>query len=90
MKTNCNNRILVIDDEEFCLTGLKVILHTLGVDVNERVDLAICAKDALEFIKSANTLGIKYNLILTDIQMPDINGIEFTRQARQLFKAQNL
>ena len=82
LKLNGNQRILLLDDEEFCLTGLKVILQAIGVDTKAKVDLCISASEALQHLKAAKTLGITYSLILTDIQMPGMSGIEFTKQAR--------
>jgi len=29
-----NNRILVLDDEEFCIASMKAIFFTIGVDIN--------------------------------------------------------
>jgi len=29
-----NDRILVLDDEEFCIASMKAIFFTIGVDVN--------------------------------------------------------
>ena len=28
------NRILVVDDEEFCISTMKVILHSLGINID--------------------------------------------------------
>ena len=28
-----NNRILVVDDEEFCISAMKVLLFKLGIDI---------------------------------------------------------
>ena len=43
-----DKRILCVDDEEFCLTSLKVILFKLEVDVDNCVDFCINGKEALE------------------------------------------
>ena len=42
-----NNRILLCDDEEFCLTGLKVIMKTIGIDVDNKLDLSMSGKETL-------------------------------------------
>ena len=62
-----NDRILICDDEEFCLVGLKMIMKTLGIDVENKVDLSMSAEETLELIKHASNLGIRYKLIITDI-----------------------
>jgi CheY-like chemotaxis protein len=71
-----NRRVLVIDDEEFTLSALESILRILKVNVDESVDFAMSGKEALELVKKLQTHNIRYCLILTDIQMPGLNGIE--------------
>ena len=44
--------------------------------------------EALVYMESAKVLGLSYSLILTDIQMPEMTGIEFTSKARQFFVEQ--
>jgi two-component system response regulator HydG/two-component system response regulator AtoC len=65
--------ILVIDDEELVTESLKKLLKREGYNV-------IIAKDgreALEQIREYN-----FNLIITDIRMPELNGIETIRNIR--------
>ena len=38
--------------------------------MEDRVDFAICGEDALELVNVAETNGMRYCLILTDISMP--------------------
>ena len=67
--------VLAIDD---ALTMRKLVsftLRTAGLDVVEAPDGA----DAIELLKTRT-----FDLIITDVNMPKLNGIEFTRQARQL------
>ncbi|ATC62990.1 response regulator [Nibricoccus aquaticus] len=67
--------VLAIDD---ALTMRKLVsftLRTAGLDVVEAPDGA----DAIELLKTRS-----FDLIITDVNMPRLNGIEFTRQARQL------
>ena len=47
VRTRMNDRILLVDDEEFCLTGVKVILQCIGVDVESKVDMAMSGEEAL-------------------------------------------
>ena len=79
-----------MDDEEFCLTGLKAILQSIGVDVDNMVDICMSGDEALQCIKNAASLGICHKLIITDIQMPGTNGIEMTKQVRQIFNSESL
>ena len=47
MQSKYNDRILLCDDEEFCLTGLKVIMMSIGIDVENKVDLSMSGKETL-------------------------------------------
>ena len=41
------NRILVADDEEFCISSLKLILEHCGIDIENRVDYCITGMEAV-------------------------------------------
>ena len=46
-------RIMVIDDEEFCLSATKAMLEIHGIDVNHHVDFCMSGEEAVEtFISS--------------------------------------
>ncbi|HWY39083.1 MAG TPA: response regulator [Bacteroidia bacterium] len=69
MKTNENiNHILVIDDDEFLLHAMRKKLEL----ANYRVTISNNVHDAYFKLNM-----IKPDLIILDIIMPDINGIEF-------------
>lgn len=42
------------------------------------MDFVMSGKDALELVKLAEINEMRYCLILTDISMPQMNGIELT------------
>jgi CheY-like chemotaxis protein len=42
------SRILVVDDEEFCLSSMKVMLNKLGIDTEKQVDFCMNGIEALE------------------------------------------
>ena len=44
-------RVLVVDDEEFCIASMKAILQGAGVDVDNLVDYCITGKEALTQVK---------------------------------------
>ena len=66
--------ILLVDDEPLQITLAQESLKNYPY----RITTSINGKDALE--KLANT---KYDLILTDIQMPVLDGIELIKQIRK-------
>lgn len=66
-------RILVLDDEPFMLKLLGHMLARLGFSQVKTCDNG---RDALEWIDSPNTPP---DLILLDLNMPEMDGIEFVR-----------
>ncbi len=65
--------ILVVDDEEVVLKSCERLLGSEGFDV----DTASSAIDALGLLDRK-----KYDLILTDIKMPEMDGLQFMRAVR--------
>lgn len=70
--------IFLIDDSATMLMSLKSSLQMSGY----QVETATNGVEAMTKIKS----GLKPNLIITDINMPQMNGIEFIRNARPLLR----
>jgi two-component system cell cycle response regulator len=70
-------RILVVDDNAANLDLILYLLRAFGYEADE-------ARDGLEGWEAART-G-KYDLILTDILMPGIDGYEFARRLGGLSK----
>jgi len=68
-------RVLVVDDVADNRTLLVTALESLGFDVSE-------AGGALDAIELAQ--GLRPDLILMDIVMPEVNGVEAIRRLRQL------
>ncbi|MBJ20737.1 MAG: sigma-54-dependent Fis family transcriptional regulator [bacterium] len=67
--------ILVVDDEELYRRAIERILHRVG----HQVAMAADATEALQVIAS-----VRVDLVLCDIQMPGINGLELVRQIHEL------
>lgn len=67
--------ILTVDDSASLRQMLGVVLRGGGYDVVEAVD----GMDAL-----SKLTGQDLNLVLTDINMPKMDGLEFTRQLRAM------
>jgi signal transduction histidine kinase/CheY-like chemotaxis protein/HPt (histidine-containing phosphotransfer) domain-containing protein len=69
-------RILVVEDN----TITQRVLQTLIEYQNHKPIILSSAEQALSFIN----MGEQFDLILTDIQMPGMNGLEFARHVRAL------
>lgn len=67
--------ILIIDDERAIRNVLKDILNNEGYITDEAPD----GEEGLKKFKAGN-----FDLVLCDIKMPKIDGIEFLQQAKQL------
>jgi DNA-binding NtrC family response regulator len=69
-------RLLVVEDDttvrEFCVRLLRMNRYQVSAAENGRV--------ALERLKEN-----RYDLVLTDLQMPEMSGIALLRQLRQLY-----
>ena len=87
-KDQMDNRILLVDDEEFCLTAMKNMLENLDVDIEGRVEECITGLEAVDHIKNSFSEGITYSLILTDFNMPEMDGLEATLNIRQFLSSQ--
>lgn len=70
--------IFVIDDSVTMLMSVKQTLEMSGLKVDT-------AKDGLEALNKLKA-GLKPDLIITDINMPNMNGIDFIKNARTLLR----
>jgi len=70
-------KILVIDDEELITKSLLKLLDTEGYDVA----VARNGSEALARVKESD-----FDLIVSDVRMPEMDGIETIRQIRAYLK----
>jgi DNA-binding response OmpR family regulator len=67
-------KVLVVDDEEIVCASVKRILSREGYEV----DAALTAADGLDRVA-----GERYHLVITDLMMPEMNGIELMHAMRK-------
>lgn len=70
-------KILVVDDDEMISTTLEIALADEGV-----VDCARNGRDALDKIAETS-----YDVLIVDMDMPVMNGMEFYKEAVKTFSA---
>ena len=68
-------RILIVDDEPSMREMLRIVLRREGYDVV----VAVNGREALERLQNE-----PIDLLLSDIRMPDVSGVEVLRTAKQL------
>lgn len=69
------NKALVIDDDRLTLELFEFQLNSQGIDVTT----AESGNRGLEFIRDTD-----FDVVLTDLNLPDINGIEMVRRSREI------
>jgi|SaaInl8_200m_RNA_FD_contig_41_912824_length_823_multi_5_in_0_out_0_1 two-component system chemotaxis response regulator CheY len=72
--------VMFVDDSETALASTKIATQNLPIDVKQYIS----AGDALADINA----GIIPNLIITDLNMPVMNGLEFLAALRKLAATQ--
>ncbi|MEE9165760.1 MAG: response regulator [Nitrospinota bacterium] len=74
MENSKNEKILLVEDEEYLLKSLEVFLRN---ETKYEIFTAGNGKEAIEIINSKDI-----DLILTDLKMPEIGGIELMEYVR--------
>lgn len=74
-------RILIVDDEENTRIGLTKLLVQEGFEVESAAD----GNEALDYLGQK-----KVNLVISDINMPDMNGLVFLRELSRKFPSTNV
>ena len=72
-----NKRVLLVDDEPDVNLAVKIVLEENGFQVNTFTDPFLALQN---FRKEAGM----YDLLILDIQMPDMNGFELYKQIKKI------
>jgi DNA-binding NtrC family response regulator len=75
MSSNAASSVMVVDDEP----GIRTALRANFLRHGWRVETASCVREAVR-----NLEGKEFDLVVTDIRMPDGTGMEVMRAVRQL------
>ena len=70
--------VLIVDDDEVLLQTATDTLESLGL----KVEQGSSGLEALGMIKHRHEIGKGYNIVILDLKMPDIDGIETVRRIR--------
>lgn len=72
--------VLIIDDDPVACEHARLVLEKSGI-ASETVQ---SGKEAIEMVKLRHARHDPYNLILVDWQMPEMDGVETTREIRKI------
>ena len=72
-------RVLIVDDEEIAAEHARLVLDEVGI----KADTSRSGAEALQMLEVQHTKHEPYNLVLLDWKMPEMDGIEVTRQIRK-------
>ncbi|WP_050008306.1 hybrid sensor histidine kinase/response regulator [Butyrivibrio sp. WCE2006] len=72
--------VLIIDDDQIACEHAHVELEKVGI-VSE---IASSGKEAIEMVKLRQARREPYSLILVDLKMPEMDGIETTKKLREV------
>ena len=74
-----DSKVLIVDDIPQNLTILEGLLNNLGI----RPDQASSAKEAVEKISQIRAQKSRYDLLITDFQMPSFDGYQLVKALRK-------
>ncbi len=73
-------KVLVIDDDLVACNQAKLVLSKIGI----AAETVQSGKMAVEAVKLSQARQAPFNLIIVDWQMPEMDGVETTRQIRSI------
>ena len=72
--------VLIIDDDPIACDHAKLVLEKAGI----AAETVLSGKEAIEMVKLRHARRESYNLIIVDLNMPEMNGVEVTKQIRDI------
>lgn len=69
--------ILLVDDDELAMKSMQLVLTEMG----HRVTPCVSGMEALSYLTQS---GENYDVVLTDLTMPRMSGVDFARRAHEL------
>lgn len=72
--------VLVIDDDPVACEHARLVLEKIGI----ACEIAYSGPEAIEMVKLRHARSNPFNLILVDLKMPDMDGVETTREIRKI------
>ena len=72
--------VLVIDDDAVACEHAQIVLGQMGIHCEK----ALSGPEGIEMVKLRHARREPYNLILVDWRMPELDGVETTRQIRRI------
>ncbi|HLE09884.1 MAG TPA: response regulator [Bacteriovoracaceae bacterium] len=81
-----NMRVLLVDDVKSMLIEAKIMLKMLGIkDIDEAED----GQMALDKILDSSSAGDSYDLIISDINMPNMDGLQLLENLKNIDEVKN-
>lgn len=73
-------KVLIVDDDPVACEHAKLVLEEVGI----ASETSLTGREAVEKVRLKRARHDLYNILLIDLRMPDENGIEVTRQIRDI------